>query len=164
MRLRILDLARDDLIDGFHFYERKEAGLGDYFLACLYSDIESLRVFGGIHGKAHRHFHRGLSKGFPFAIYYTLEDGIVLVRAVVDCRKDPLGSAITSEVPNRVTVGGSAQPGRSSAFCKASMKRATTLFVTTVLMALTAFARFLQVHDMKTLVAEFSPNQTLETT
>ena len=30
MRLQILDLAREDLIEGFHFYEDKEKGLGDY--------------------------------------------------------------------------------------------------------------------------------------
>ena len=30
MRLQILDLAKDDIIDGFHFYEAKEDGLGDY--------------------------------------------------------------------------------------------------------------------------------------
>ena len=28
MRLQILDLARNDLIEGFHFYEDKEGGLG----------------------------------------------------------------------------------------------------------------------------------------
>jgi hypothetical protein len=28
MRLQILDLARNDLIEGFHFYEDKEEGLG----------------------------------------------------------------------------------------------------------------------------------------
>ena len=52
MRLQILDAARDDLVEGFHFYEDKEPGLGDYFLVNLYSDIESLKVFGGIHRKA----------------------------------------------------------------------------------------------------------------
>jgi len=51
MRLQILDLARRDLIEGFHFYEDKEKGLGDYFLVSLYSDIESLKVFGGTHRK-----------------------------------------------------------------------------------------------------------------
>ena len=51
MRLRILDLARNDLIEGFHFYENKESGLGSYFIVNLYSDIESLKVFGGIHQK-----------------------------------------------------------------------------------------------------------------
>ncbi len=69
MRLQILDLAREDLVEGFHFYEDKEKGLGDYFLVNLYSDIESLKVFGGIHRKLHLGFHRALAKRFPFAIY-----------------------------------------------------------------------------------------------
>jgi hypothetical protein len=69
MRLQILDLARDDLVEGFRFYESKDSGLGRYFLVNLYSDIESLKVFGGTHRKAYRGFHRVLSKRFPFAIY-----------------------------------------------------------------------------------------------
>jgi len=89
MRLEILDLARDDLIQGFHFYEEKENGLGNYFLVNLFADIESLKVFGGTHRKAYQNFHRALSKRFPFAIYYTLEGDTVRVRAVVDCRKRP---------------------------------------------------------------------------
>ena len=69
MRLQILDLAMRDLVEGFHFYEDKEQGLGDYFLVNLYSDVESLKVYGGIHRKVYRGFHRALSKRFPFAIY-----------------------------------------------------------------------------------------------
>ncbi len=90
MRLQILDLAREDLIEGFHFYEDKEKGLGDYFLVNLYSDIESLKVFGGIHRMAYLGFHRALAKRFPFAIYHTVEADFVRIRSVVDCRKKPL--------------------------------------------------------------------------
>lgn len=89
MRLEILDLARDDLIEGFRFYETKEKGLGSYFLVNLYADIESLRISGGIHRKVFLDFHRALSKRFPFAIYYTVEEHTVRIRAVVDCRKRP---------------------------------------------------------------------------
>jgi hypothetical protein len=89
MRLQILDLARNDLIEGFHFYEAKEQGLGRYFLDSLYSDIESLKSFSGVHRKVHRGLHRALSKRFPFAIYYTIEEGSVQIRAIVDCRKRP---------------------------------------------------------------------------
>jgi len=89
MRLQILDLARDDLIEGYHYYEDKEQGLGEYFLINLYSDIESLKLFGGIHRKVYRGFHRALSKRFPFAIYYTVEEDAVRIRAVVHCRKRP---------------------------------------------------------------------------
>jgi hypothetical protein len=89
MRLQILDLARDDLVEGFRFYEKREKGLGDYFLVNLYSDIESLKLFAGVHRKAYRRFHRALSKRFPFAIYYTVDADTVKVRAVVDCRRNP---------------------------------------------------------------------------
>ena len=89
MKLELLDLAMGDLIEGYHFYELQEAGLGTYFLDTLYSDIDSLRIFGGIHRKAHKNLHRALSKRFPFAIYYTLELETVRVRSIVDCRINP---------------------------------------------------------------------------
>lgn len=89
MNLRILSLARDDLIEGYHFYEDKEAGLGDYFLASLFADIESLKVFGGIHPRPHGAFHRALSKRFPLATFYTVDENVVRIRAVVDCRRKP---------------------------------------------------------------------------
>jgi plasmid stabilization system protein ParE len=89
MRVQILDLAKDDLIEGFHFYERKEEGLGRRFLASLYSDIESLATYGGVHRKSYRELHRALSKTFPFAIYYSVDQGVVRIRAIVDCRRSP---------------------------------------------------------------------------
>ena len=37
MKLEILDLAQNDLIEGYVFYQSKEHGPGDYFLDTLYS-------------------------------------------------------------------------------------------------------------------------------
>jgi hypothetical protein len=89
MRLQVLDAARDDLIAGFDFYETREPGIGDYFLSCLYSDVESLRIFGGIHRRVYKNLQRSLSKRFPFAIYYTVENDVVTIRAILDCRRNP---------------------------------------------------------------------------
>jgi hypothetical protein len=89
MRIEILDLAMRDLIEGFSFYENRENGLGGYFLDTLFSDIDSLKFYGGVHRRAYKNIQRALSKRFPFAIYYTLEEDLIRVRAVVDCRKDP---------------------------------------------------------------------------
>jgi len=89
VRIRILDEAQDDLIQGFRFYEGREAGLGAYFLDCLFSDIDSLLVYGGIHQVIYG-YCRCLSKRFPFAIYYNVEENIVHVHAVLDCRRNPL--------------------------------------------------------------------------
>ncbi|TMB71154.1 MAG: type II toxin-antitoxin system RelE/ParE family toxin, partial [Deltaproteobacteria bacterium] len=49
MKIEILDEAQEDLVDGFRFYEAREAGLGSYFLDCLFSDIDSLLLYAGIH-------------------------------------------------------------------------------------------------------------------
>ena len=46
MRIEILSDATEDLLDGYHFYERQAPGLGNYFLGSLYSDIDSLLVPG----------------------------------------------------------------------------------------------------------------------
>jgi hypothetical protein len=89
MTVRIAAPARNDLVEGYEFYEGNEEGLGEYFLASLYSDIDSLRGFGGIHRKEYRSLHRALSRKFPFAIYYVVEKNEVVVKAVLDCRRDP---------------------------------------------------------------------------
>ena len=89
MRIQILDQAEQDLVEGFHFYEDQEAGLGRYFLTNLYADIESLRLYRGIHRQAYKSYHRLLSKRFPFAVFYTVRGESALIHAVVDCRRDP---------------------------------------------------------------------------
>ena len=45
MKIRILDAAAQDLIDGFRFYEMQEAGLGQYFLDSLFADVDSLLIY-----------------------------------------------------------------------------------------------------------------------
>ncbi len=49
MRIKILGTAEDDLEDGHRFYESQADGLGTYFLDTLYSDIDSLAYFAGMH-------------------------------------------------------------------------------------------------------------------
>lgn len=89
MKVRIEAPARNDLVQGYEFYEESEEGLGEYFLATLYSDIESLRIFGGTHRKEYKFLHRALSSKFPFAIYYGVQKDEVVVKAVLDCRRHP---------------------------------------------------------------------------
>ena len=89
MRIEVLDSAQQDLLAGFAFYERQAYGLGSYFLDSLFSDIDSLRLFAGVHAVHFGRYHRLLSKRFPFAIYYRLEADTVRIRAILDCRQDP---------------------------------------------------------------------------
>lgn len=88
MRIEILDEAQEDLIEGFNFYEKLHLGLGSYFLDCLFSDIDSLLLYAGVHQVTYG-YHRSLSKRFPFAIYYSIGRDLVHVHAVLDCRRNP---------------------------------------------------------------------------
>ncbi len=88
MRIKILSIAEGDLEDGYRFYELQAACLGTYFLDTLYSDIDSLAYFAGMH-RVVLGYHRLLSKRFPFAVYYRIVDDEVMVFAVLDCRRNP---------------------------------------------------------------------------
>lgn len=89
MTIEILDKAEDDLVNGFAFYKTQQSGLGAHFRESLSSDIESLRIHGGVHRVVYRNYHRALSKRFPFAIFYTVSGDTVFVHGVVDCRRKP---------------------------------------------------------------------------
>lgn len=88
MKIRLLPNAETDLEMGADFYESQSNGLGEYFLASLVSDIESLKLFAGIHEQAFG-FYRSISKRFPFAIYYRVEKDSVDIYAILDCRRNP---------------------------------------------------------------------------
>ncbi len=89
MKIQILISAVKDLEEGRIFYEKQGMGLGDYFFDTLFSDIDSLALFGGIHRKVYG-YHRLLSSRFPYAIYYKIEnEKLLTVWRVLDCRKDP---------------------------------------------------------------------------
>ncbi len=89
MKIRILASALSDLEAGWDFYERQAAGVGDYFQDCLFSDIDSLVLYGGIHRVVFG-FHRLLAKRFPYAVYYRVEEQqVIVVYRILDCRRDP---------------------------------------------------------------------------
>ena len=88
MSVKILSTAEDDLEEGHRFYESQADGLGTYFLDTLYSDIDSLAYFAGMH-RVVLGYHRLLSKRFPFAVYYRVANDEVIVFAVLYCRRNP---------------------------------------------------------------------------
>ncbi|MFP4351741.1 MAG: type II toxin-antitoxin system RelE/ParE family toxin [Puniceicoccaceae bacterium] len=92
MRLRILSAASRDLLRGKRFYEKQSEGLGDYFLDSLFSDIDSLIVYAGIHRKFRGYFCLP-SKRFPYAVYYRIESEEIRIFRIIDCRQNPSKTA-----------------------------------------------------------------------
>ncbi|MFI3135961.1 MAG: type II toxin-antitoxin system RelE/ParE family toxin [Methylococcaceae bacterium] len=87
--IQILVDAENDLDEGRAFYDKQGENIGDYFWDSLLSDIESLVIFGGIHSKK-LGFYRMLSKRFPYAIYYDINDDTVSVVAILPMRRNPV--------------------------------------------------------------------------
>jgi hypothetical protein len=92
VNIKILPSALADLDRGRKFYARQSRGVGEYFLDSLFSDIDSLELFAGVHMKV-MGFHRLLSKRFPYAIYYKVDGDACIVFRVLDCRQEPAKAA-----------------------------------------------------------------------
>ncbi len=89
MKIEVLSSAMSDLADGRQFFEKQSEGLGEYFFDSLFSDIDSLTLYAGIHPIFYG-YHRMLSKRFPYAVYYKLKrKSVVTVWRVLDLRRDP---------------------------------------------------------------------------
>jgi plasmid stabilization system protein ParE len=89
MKVVVLENARQDLLDGYEFYENQAPGVGAYFLRTVTPEIDSLRETAGIHRRVKGRFHWVLVRKFSHAIYYYVEGDIAYVDAVIDCRRSP---------------------------------------------------------------------------
>ena len=88
MKIEILSIALVDIQSGQHFYEQQQEGLGAYFLDSLFSDIDALLLYAGIRQQFFG-YYRALSKRFPYAIYYRVNEQTIQVWRVLDCRQKP---------------------------------------------------------------------------
>jgi len=88
VNIRLLDLAEADLLAGFELYEGRASGIGWYFIETLFSEIDSLHLYAGVHRRVFGYF-RMLSRRFPYAIYYQVESDEIQVWRILDCRRDP---------------------------------------------------------------------------
>jgi hypothetical protein len=81
--------TQNDLVDASAFFDGQRDGLGDYFIDCLFSDLEKLETEAGIHEVAYG-LHRKLSERFPFAIYYLVADPVVDACLRTSTKKAPV--------------------------------------------------------------------------
>ena len=88
MNLRVLTSAIEDISQGRKFYDLQGDGLGYYLFDSLFSEVDSLLVFAGIHSLHFRYF-RLIARRFPYAIYYKVSGEEIVVYRVLDCRRKP---------------------------------------------------------------------------
>jgi hypothetical protein len=65
VKVRILPSALEDLDRGRRFYFRQGKNVGDYFLDALFSDIDALEWYAGVHMQTFGYF-RMLARRFLY--------------------------------------------------------------------------------------------------
>ena len=88
-RLELRPEASADIAEAFSWYEEQRPGLGLEF------DAELHRTFGGVREMplgsrlVHRTLRRALVRRFPFSVYYTVNNDLIEIRAVLHYRRHP---------------------------------------------------------------------------
>ena len=88
MRIEILGSGHRDIVLGACFYDQQQSGLGRYFADYVYSELESLVVYVGIHVQ-YMGYYKMVLKRFPYSVYYRIEEDCVKVWRILDNRRDP---------------------------------------------------------------------------
>ncbi|MBT3227080.1 MAG: type II toxin-antitoxin system RelE/ParE family toxin [Deltaproteobacteria bacterium] len=90
MKLKYTPRAEDDLRLAIRWYEDQRKGLGLEFLDCIEFAIKRILAFPESYEKPYASFHRCTVRRFPFSIFYTIEDGTIIIHAIFDNRQDPV--------------------------------------------------------------------------
>jgi hypothetical protein len=82
------EVARD-AITGYDWYEDRSTGLGDDFLRLFYANANEIRRNPLIYPIVYKNFRRRLLRRFPYAIYFKIEEQIVIVFGLFHCARNP---------------------------------------------------------------------------
>ena len=97
--LRFHPEVEGDLQKVYTWYEEKLIGLGDDFLQIFYSSTKLIIVNPYQYSIIYSNYRRYLLQKFPYALYYIIEDNMVIVIGLFHHARDPRG--IKSTLNNR---------------------------------------------------------------
>jgi toxin ParE1/3/4 len=83
--------VRNEVDEAHKFYERRQSGLGDDFLAAVGEVYRRIQGQPRIHQVVWQDIRRGLTKRFPYGVFYRVLDDRVEVIAVYHLKQDPSG-------------------------------------------------------------------------
>ncbi len=89
MNLKYTNRAEDDVELAFRWYEIQRRGLGFEFLDCIEAAISSIIRFPEMYERSYSNFRRCVIRRFPFSIFYSIENNLIVIHSVFDNRQDP---------------------------------------------------------------------------
>lgn len=89
MKIFYTDRAKIEVEVAFSFYENQKHGLGEEFLTALEKSFETIKTFPESSQIIYHNFRRFVVRKFPYSIFYTIEEKIIVVHAVFYNRRNP---------------------------------------------------------------------------
>jgi toxin ParE1/3/4 len=89
IRIVFREEARADALSAFSFYEERREGLGERFRDHLGVAITAIQRSPELYSVVHRDLRRRLVERFPYAVFYRLYPGVVVIVAVMHARQNP---------------------------------------------------------------------------
>ena len=83
MKLLIRPEAEKDLSASFRWYEERSAGLGHEFLQCVDSVLKRIMDRPQQFPVVHRLTFRALTRRFPYAVFFLVEDEVIVILAIL---------------------------------------------------------------------------------
>lgn len=81
--------AEADIAQAFGWYEARVSGLGSEFMLVLDATFNSILRNHDLYPEVHRNVHRALTRRFPFAIFFVVEETRIIVLSVFHVKRNP---------------------------------------------------------------------------
>lgn len=89
MNYSFSEQTREELLHSIEYYESQQTGLGEIFFSEVFAAINRVIEFPESWTPLDKTFSRCLVNRFPYALIYTIEDGVVLITAVMNLHREP---------------------------------------------------------------------------
>ena len=89
MKIVLRKTAREELREAQKWYERQQSGLGRRFAEAVQTALERIQSNPTGFRLAYKNVREALVRGFPYVIYYCVEESRIVVFAVFHGRRDP---------------------------------------------------------------------------
>ena len=89
MEVNFLPIAQTELDDAFDWYEKQAIGLGYTLLDALNDTLRLVVSYPELHPLVGDKIRRCLFNRFPYALYYGIIEGRILVVAIAHLRRKP---------------------------------------------------------------------------
>ena len=88
-KLIIKPFAEEDAKDAANWYNEKREGLGNEFLLALEAALNAIQRNPNLYQVVYKGLKRALTVRFPYGIFFTVDEDVIYVLAIVHTSRSP---------------------------------------------------------------------------